>query len=461
MTQEHPSSERRARAHLGRVVLDELASRAPAPAPDLATLEEARELRGDDLAAARELALVYAHRATLSERVRAAVAADRAPVILEDGSRLSRDETERVLASKEEKRAFAPLRRSLERAAAPARDRRDNAHERFHEVLLEVLEHPREEVPVADDAAAALNRFLADVKDAAQEARSALAREGRVSLEDPAALARGLDLPDPEGFADGGIRRLGRALLESAGEHQQRAVKAVRAPRSLAGVVIAADEGPVRTATCPSCSAGRFLALSGGLGNSVALSLLEAGELEPLFEDQALVFGAALTFGFSAAVARVAALEEPAGIAERRARVLAATRLVRLQLQAYAALVLLDGEGRDALREILAGVLGTDPPGALLDDLVAPPWPGLTHLRGPAAAAGAAVLRASLGAAAAAALRDRYDEAFALVPSSYELFGGAREALIGGAVGVLDLVGASFDVEHPGRALVEWTSEML
>lgn len=461
MKQEHPSPERGARAHLARVLLDELAARAPPSVPDVASLEEARELRDEDLPAARELALVYAHRATLSERVRAAVAADRAPVILDDGSRLSRDEGERVLASKEEKRAFAPLRRSLERAGASSRDRLEEANERFREVLFEVLAHPREEVPAAGDAAAALGRFLDDVKDAAQEARSTLAREGRVGLEDPVALARGLDLPHPEGFSDGGLRRLGRALLEGAGEHRKRAVKAVRAPRSLVGVVIAADEGPVRAATCPSCSAGRFLALSGGLADSVALSLLDADELTPVVEDQALLFGAALSFGGSSAVARGAVLEEGASDAERRARVLAATRLIRLQVQAHAARVLLEGEGRDALREVLAGVLGTDPPAALLDQLVAPPWPGLEHLRGPAAASGAAVLRTALGAAVAAALRDRYDEAFALVPSTYELVGGAREALVGGAVGVLDLVGARFDKEHPGRALVEWTGEML
>src|SRR5690606_23123920 len=114
-----------------------------------------------------------------------------------------------------------------------------------------------------------------------------------------------------------------------------------------------------------------------------------------------------------------------------------------------------------ALRETLSGVLGADPPASLLEQLSSPPWPGPVHLRGPAAAAGAEVVRLCMSAALAAGLRDRYDEAFPLVPFPYELFGGARDAFVGGAVSALELAGVSFDKEHPGRALVEWSAELL
>jgi hypothetical protein len=232
-------------------------------------------------------------------------------------------------------------------------------------------------------------------------------------------------------------------------------------PRPLAGVVIGADEGPVRAAACPALTAGRFLALSSSLGAAVGLSLFEARELSTAVEEQALLFGAALSLGVSAPVVRRGVLDEAAGDAERRARVLAATRLVLAQASALAARVLLDGEGREALREALGSTLGSDPPAEVLDELLAPPWPGLVELRAPAGAAGARVLRVALGSALALALRDRYDEAFVLVPSPYELFGAAREALVGRAVGALELAGARASAEHPGHALVEWTAELL
>lgn len=448
-------------AHLARALLHELARREPPPPPPVESQEEARELRDDDLGRARDVALVHAHRATLSARVTAAVALDRAPIVLDDGTRMSLDETERVLADKEERRTFAPLRHSLERAREAGMEPVREAAERFQQELSEVLEHPREELASPKDAAASLDRLLADLKDAATEARSALAREGRAGLEDPVGLARGLDLPDPAGFADGGVRRLGRALLEATGEHRQRAMTALRVPRSLSGLVVTAEEGAVRVGTAPSARASRYLSLVAALGAGVAVSLLAEDELSTTVEDEALLFGAALSFGASSAVVRRAVFDETSAEGDRRARILAATRLVRAQTVATAARVLLVGEGREALRDALGGTLGTDPPAAMLDAFLEPPWPGGASLRGRAASLGAEVVRLALGASVATALRDRYDEAFPLVPSPYELFGGARDALVDGAVTLGEVVGARADVEHPGSALVAWTAELL
>ncbi len=496
MKHEHHHELRERRARLARALLSRLAGRSTSsdggtPDAELPSLAEARELRAWDLEAAREVALVHSHYESLPGRVRAAISRDRAPVLLRDGSRLTLDDAERTLAKKEERRAFLPLRRALEEAAAAADESFARAHERFDDVLGEVLVGPHEQlasappshagssVPsaaapdgadieaaaqtlsAADVALSWLARFLRDVKDAALAAREALAHDGHQPLEDPASFARGLDLPDPEGFSEEAVRRLGRALSSAAGQHQRRALKAVRAPRALAGVVLSAELGPVRVAACPSSRAARFLSLSGALGGGVALTLSDADALAPRGEDELLVFGAALSLGAGAAVVRRGVLEEPSAEAERRGRVLAATRLLRVEAAAHAARVRLSGEGREALRETLAGTLGVDPPVELLDTLTAPPWPGLVHLRGPAASVGADVVRLAMGAALASALRDRYDEAFPLVPSPYELFGAARGALAEGAVTALELSGAPFDVEHPGRALVEWTAELL
>lgn len=452
---------RDARAHLARALLDALSRREAPAAPELPSLEAARARRADDVVAARELALVHAHRATLEERVAIAIERDRAPVLLDDGSRLTLDEAERMLASKEERRVFTPLRRSLARAAEPFAKRQRGVEERFSAVLGEVLELPGDEVPSLEKARATLDRFLADLEDAAEEARAALTREGRAPLEDALALARGLDLPDPAAFSDEAVRRLGRALLEAGAPFRVREVKALRVPRGLAGLVIAADEGPVRAGACPSVGAGRFWALSSAVGAAVALSLFEARTLTAAVEEQALLVGTALALGASTAVVRQGVLEEGASDATRRARVLAASRLVLAQAAGIAARVQLDGEGRDSLREALGSVFEADPPADLLAELLAPPWPGLMELRGPAGAAGARVLRLALGSALALGLRDRYDEAFALVSTPYELFGAAREALLGGAVDALELAGARFDPEHPGRPLVEWSAELL
>lgn len=452
---------RAARAHLARGLQDALAGREPPSAPDVPSLDEARERRADDPAAAREIALVHAHRATLSTRAALAVALDRAPILLDDGSRLERDDAERLLATKEERRAFAPLRRSIARAAAPFEEEREEAEGRFTRVLAEALTLPGDAVPSVDVATATVERFLADIADAAEEARAALGRAGHLPLEDPLALARGLDLPDPAGFAEPNVRRLGRALLDAAGRQRQREVKALRVPRALASVVIAADDGPVRTAACPSVTAGRFLALSSSLGAAVALSLFAPKALAAPVEEEALLLGSALSFGASTAVVRRGVLDETEAEAERRARVLAATRLLGAQASALAARVLLEGEGREALRDSLGSTFGSDPPAELLSSLLAPPWPGLVGLRTSAGELGARVVRLALGSALALGLRDRYDEAFVLVPSPYELFGAAREALVDRAVGALDLAGARVDPDHPGRSLVEWTAELL
>jgi hypothetical protein len=428
-----------------------LAGRDPGP-PSLPSLEKARD-HGADAADLTALALAHAHAAGLEGRIAAALAEDREPVELDDGSAMPLDKLERLLAGKEERRPSPALRKSLARARAKGQERARAGEAAFHERIEDALDVP--DPARAGEALRALEAGLADVGQAALET---LAQVGRHPLADPLSLARGLDLPDHAGFSADAARLFARAGREAAGEHLLRRPMALKAPRALVGHVFTGAAGPVRVAVCESFAASRFLRQLEGIGLGLAAGLFrEEDDDEPAFQ-----LGMGFGLGMLSPVARRAVTGEARDDADRRTRVLVALTVLRARLAALAALVLLEEGGeRDAMREAAARALGAPPPDELVDALLLPPWPGAARLRGRASALGRAALGAALGAHVALALRDRFDEAFLLLPPAYELLAEGRAALTSGGVSVDELLGRAFVHEAPHEALVAFAAERL
>ncbi|MFZ9887755.1 MAG: hypothetical protein ACO3JL_09655 [Myxococcota bacterium] len=428
---------------------------------DLPGQDELRESREDDPDGIRWQALLLAQHETLPRRVALALEQDRAPVVLDDGTKLPRDDAERLLARKEETRAFLPLRRSLDRSDEGFRRRWQQEREHFDAHVDAVLDGATSSLPQPERAKESLTVLVRDLADACQEAKDILARAGHVDLETPASFARGIDLPDIAGFSEATSRGLGRALREAARPFGQRDLRAVKVPRLMGGLVVTAATGPIRIGHCFTSGAGRWLADVEAAGIGVGCTLFASGRLTPALEDQAHVLGNALALLVDRPFLRRALLGEDSGSSEGRARITAATRLLRTRIEARVALALLEDPEREAVREHLASFLGFDPPASLLDGLSLPPWPGRRQMRVQAAALGARAMQRALGARLALALRDRFDEAAGIVAAPYEHLAGAKEALADGHLDIFGLFDVAYTEEAPGKALVAWSGELL
>jgi hypothetical protein len=408
---------------IAQALLDALKGREPRwPQPPYDHEElRARLATGDD--DARELALGLAHEASLESRVEQALALERTPVVLADGSRLSLDDAERLLADKEARRVFAPLRGSLDEAMAPLAEQLRASSQRFEDEAEQLLGPA-----VVPPALAALTDELDDtLQDPAREALRLLEEIGGAPARDAAGLARAVDLPDPEGFSDRASRELVRRARQAAERVLARDVVALRAPRAMLGLVVSAAEGGVRAAVVPSRTAGRFLANTrAGLG-AAAAALAPAGALAVSRERELRVLGEALTLGALPPPARRRVFGESAADADRRARVAAAAHLVGARALVRAARVSRE-EGciTEAVAEGLADALDTDPPFAWARALLSAPWPGRLQLARTAEGLAQAAWALSEAGRRAMELRDRFDESFG---EREELWASERESL--------------------------------
>lgn len=410
-----PASES-PRSALARSLLALLRGEAPVALAPAAGPNDERELderatAGDRSAIARRRARAF--QAALPGRVARALELEATAVVLADGSSLSLDDAERLLARKEERSAHLPLRRSLDAARRPV----------VHQ-LLQFEGYGSDEL-VGDPATkAALTAFLTTSRSLRDAAREALATLGGEPLEGPAALTRALDLPDASGaFGEAATTQL-LAVARDAARPVQR-VGRFRAPRLLSGTALVIDVSALsgssggreaRFAQPPVILRHQRHARTLDAGCR-ALAAATAGATAAVSDD---LLGRAMALGLASAPSR-RAYGATRGDADRAARVGAACLV--LEARAQAALALLArpeadaGAVVDAAREALIDAWGCDPGVALVEERLLGPWtfadvpdnPDDDDLAADPAAGTPSWLAA---AGAAVALRDAFDESF-------------------------------------------------
>jgi hypothetical protein len=386
---------------LSAAVLSLLRGVEPAP-PSLPPRRALEERAGDGDVEALPLLRAHSFFESLPTRIERALGLERAPVLLADGSTLSLDEAERLLAKKEERRAHPALRGRLDATLASFRQFHiDGTSASLGEARRE---RARACVLFLDDTAA--------LRDAALEV---LATLGGEPPEGPAALARALDLPDVSGaFGEAATSALVAAAREAPAPAHR--VSRFRAPRQLAGVALAGqDAGGERVwhlAQPPlvlrfdrhrRTVAAAAVALSGSRRHApaFALGLLSAPPRRALGAarsdaERAARIGAATTILHARALAALASLGVDGGLGERQ-------------------------PAREAAREAAIRALGSDPGPALLEEKLTRAW---TLAEDDPLALAAAWLEAG---ARAEALRERFDEAFPLRRDAWRQVGPVED----------------------------------
>jgi hypothetical protein len=392
---------------VGRALLALLGGR-DAGMPALASLDELVEHAAGGGAVPDDDVLAHAWWRILPARVQAAVDADAVDVPLADGTTLARDAAERLLAQKEERRVYPPLRLPLERAVARA-VRDDDTRPALLRAVPEALRPALGTLP-GDDDVASLRTFLAHTAGAAEASRDLLARVGGAPLDGgadrAAALRRGLDLPAPAWFGSEAVSAAVRLALSTS--TPVRPAARTTAPRALAGHVV--DDGVTpRLLVAPCASAGRHLALAQGAGAVLAAAFAvdaHAPGLALALVDPAMLRG----------------LDRGRDEAAQAFRVTVATALLWARARAAVAVAgaeRCESDGEDAEEErrerarsgVRAALLG-DPGQAFVDALRAPPWPDGRRLRAPAVAAVDVARRAVRMARSWTTLREALDEGF-------------------------------------------------
>lgn len=359
---------------------------APASAALLATLrgarapeEPGRELRAraadGDASAREELAVREAAIGGAALAIRA-LARDRAAVTLDDGSVLSLHEAQRLLARKEEHRAHRPLRRAIDGALVSVRHFYDDRY---------------------DGPAGDADAFLRGSDDLARAALATLQALAGGELVDEHDLARALDLPLECWTVDGAL-----AVVSALRGAARAALRSVRVPSALHGWVVLV-EGPRLGVGASPARFDSFAALVRGGCRAVGAAVGTAGA-----EGHAL--GA-----LSPAVLRAVGLSR--ADAERTARLAACARLLAARITAARLL----WPWSEALERAVP--------------LRVRPSPALRELLDVRAVGGdaASAVEELDAAAVAVAMREAYDEAFALQPEAWrgEGPGPGRDRLAG------------------------------
>lgn len=341
------------------------ALRGGAPGAGVSEPLRARAADGDVAAASALADAVEAARG--HGAAKAALAREQVRVPLADGSSLSLDEAERLLAAREQHGPHRELRRGLEQA-----------HDEFRWF----------DEFGTDDATlgATVDAFLARSEDLAVGALEALEALGGAAVDDAPSLAWALDLPAP-GFE----QSVAFGVLDVARSAAGVALPCVRVPRALTGVVL--DLEQVRLGVARA-----------GLGADRWWRML-AGGLEVLVVGHAGDARLASAFALGAAAPVVL---RRAGVARQGAERLCriATARALLLLRGRAALAVHGWP--DALEAVTRRSIR---PTAALRELVA---------GAPVGGTGAAIMALVESAARAITLRDAWDEAFVLDPQAWQ-----------------------------------------
>lgn len=360
-------------------------------------------------------------------RCQRATEAERAPVILDDGSALALHKAARVLAEKEARRAFAPLSRTLR-----ARDGAARALERDAAFSSPPSTEYDEEAALVDD----------DVRVLLEPAREAIAQDGGVSPRgDAAHIARALSLPDPLAFDDARAKALLRATREALAPALVRPLHAVVVPRFLTPCVFVHDDA-VRLGHRETERAHAFSALLDDGARALTASTRARG-----MGDAQRALALALSFALSSEPVRRRVLDEERDAARRAARIVAATVILDLHIARTIARATAEHDGSvEASCEAVAESLG-----ARVDERVlAHVGPALdTRPLSPGARARDRARDVARGASLALALRDAHDETWPLRGSIVEIARAAQEIDDDRAVFVAPRKGALLDLLGP------------
>jgi hypothetical protein len=362
-----------------------------------ASLDVDERVRGrarDGDAEAQALVAWAAAEAAWADRVARALARERVTVTLADGSGLSLDDAEKLLAKKEEERAHVALRDSIERAVSPFRHFSDHRSGGTDEKV---------------DRAA----WLSATRPARDAALELLGTLGHEEPRSPRALCRALDLPSASGaFSEAAALALLVPIREAAGPSLVRGVKRTRVPRALAGIALE-NLPEARFGTCtPTLRFQRHARSLLGAATAIAAALHDfPNESGHIRGAPARAAGTAVGLAALGAATRRAVLGESRTDADRHARIAGACAVLELRAAvALAAEAEAGSDGRggdervDRAREALIDAWGGDPGrGEVLERLDA--------------AEPDAAWRAA--AAILVCLRDDHDEGLAVRPDAW------------------------------------------
>jgi len=323
---------------------------------------------GDD--DARAQLRLFVQQRTLLARVHSAIADDVVIVTFADGSSLRRGDAEKALVAKEERRVFLPVRGPL---FAARQQVRDPALQRF---AFDVVEAEVVGVVGAtrrERRRQQLRTFLAASADAVPAVLDALGRTGHAEVDSAPALERALDLPVPHLVNDGVLVDLVRATREAIPDAQAARLQRRNAPRALAGQIVV-DEA-ARLLVAPTLRSGLHRA-----------QLLGVGRLYGVLAGCPDI-GDALSLSLSSPPVR-RVLDVTVKDAEFLWRHTLCASFLEARVQAAVALAVVDNvadpeaaardaffQRRDEARAGARKAVGLDVGSAIVDELLAPPWP--------------------------------------------------------------------------------------
>ena len=358
---------------------------------------------GDE--AAREQLRLIVQQRTLLARIHSAIADDVVIVTFADGSSLRRADAEKALAAKEERRLYLPVRGPL---FAARQQVRDPALQRFAFDAIEADVVGAVVSPRRERRRQQLRTFLTATADALPAVLDALGRTGHSDVDSAPALERALDLPVAHLVNDGVLVDVVRATREALHDAQAARLQRRTAPRSLAGQIVVDDTA--RLLIAKTLRTGEHRA-----------QLLGVGRLYAVLADCPDV-GNALGLSLSSPPVR-RALDVVVKDAEFLWRHMLCASFIEARLQAAVALAIVDSvvdpeapardaffQTRDEARAAARKAVGLDVGSAIVDELLAPPWPDGLALDGVNDSHLASAWRAADAARVLGWLRDSLDE---------------------------------------------------
>ena len=212
----------------------------------------------------------------LPMRLEQALRADHRPVQLLSETELPWVEAARVLATKEEKQVFAPLRDPLwENESAASDEKTRSMYERLvrDEGLVDNHRFPERTFELAE-------RVLKNMEPYAEAAQEVLEATGQEPLNQTLAWERALDGNGDFGLPhEAALGAFIRPTLQALG-HLTFDLKQVRVPRSLSGELFRPDQKVYRVGVCPTFRYRQFLQGLKGCYGGLAHVICENEEME-------------------------------------------------------------------------------------------------------------------------------------------------------------------------------------
>lgn len=405
----------------------------------------------------RYLPGLYAFERIDSALINVIIREQNTPILLADGSRLTRAEAERKLAQKEEKKAFIPLRQAMEKASRDSSKSAEELSRRFLGLIRSF--------PVPDSSSKigehidTLQQFLQNTRDLALECMGVLAGSDTNGWEQKEEFARLLDPIDEDGgLSDAAARALSLRMRDGAEKRQCRPLIRIRSPDAMAGHVMTVISGPVRVLHADARRGYRFLQLVNGASTGILASLFPAHAVSAKLDAAIRTLGHAFALGANLPLVRKSVLDESPHKARKNAQRMMALWFLNLRSDVVFAISDWQSEQNpeededEILRENVFQAFDAhcDPTWRFWRQKRFPAWPGSWDVLDIREQRLHSIVQRAQAATLFFRLRDRFDEVFPLMSGPYDQLADAGNALAEGACTVADLY--DFSPEEDGSA---------